>query len=411
MSDIQNNSTFCILPWLHFNVQTNGDAYPCCNIKRNEHTQLGNLHETSVDEVVNHANLRSLRRRMLNNEISLECSDCYETEASGCPSKRQRSNKDYQVFIDEAAKTGPDGSVANFKLRNLALHISNLCNFKCRTCGPNASTAWIPEMKQLNPFVYYTANGYANRNQPESLWKNLKHHLDSIDTLYFAGGEPLLLKEHYKILQFLAEKKMFHVKLTYNTNFSTLSSTEQSVIDLWNRFSYVFLSISLDGAGSRGEYIRKGLRWSEIFERREELRKKSPHVGIQISATLSVFNALHLPDLHAELVHKNFIKPNEFHISYLYESKMFSAQILPASLKQKAQKIYQDYDEVLNQYQSIHQIDTASIRQTFQMALGFILAKDQSELIPKFLKFTNNVDTLRSENFDQIFPELSDLKN
>ena len=67
---------------------------------------------------------------------------------------------------------------------------------------------WGPqkEAKIIRPF----------KNE-DKFWNTLEPYIDDVEVIYFAGGEPLIMEEHYRIIKRLVEKKMFHVKLKYNT--------------------------------------------------------------------------------------------------------------------------------------------------------------------------------------------------
>ena len=83
--------------------------------------------------------------------------------------------------------------------------------------------------------------------------------MDGLEEIYFAGGEPLIMEEHYRILKKLDERKMYHVRLKYNTNFSQMTFKKLDVMEIWNRFESVKIGASLDGMGKRGEYLRNCL--------------------------------------------------------------------------------------------------------------------------------------------------------
>jgi organic radical activating enzyme len=106
-----------------------------------------------------------------------------------------------------------------------------LCNLKCRSCGHIFSSQWYqdqaklagPEWKDRN-----TVLNYAGRTETD-MWTQLEPHLDYVEQIYFAGGEPLLMEEHYNILEELVKRKRFDVRLIYNTNFTHTDLKGRSV--------------------------------------------------------------------------------------------------------------------------------------------------------------------------------------
>jgi radical SAM protein with 4Fe4S-binding SPASM domain len=406
----EKGSAFCILPWLHFNLQTNGDIYACCDIERNENSRLGNLNQNTFEEVWNRPNLRALRVRMLNNIQTSECRGCYETESTGGISKRLRSNQTYKDHLPMVEKTRADGGLDDVCIRDMALHFANTCNFRCRTCGPESSSSWAQEIKMMAPDFFYKNQGYEHFKNKSQIANKLIDKIDHLETVYFAGGEPLLIEDHYRFLSALIEKKMYHTRLVYNTNFSDLYYKEYDLLKMWRLFPRVYLSISLDLDGTQGEYLRKGLRWENIYKNREELRAQCPHVEVEVNATLSVFNVLRLPEFHRELVLNNFIKINAFTINYLFTPNYFSAQILPDSAKKLAKIKYAAYDQHLRLIQDSDGINTDFIRNAFASAIQFVCHSDESHLLRAFREHVDQVDSFRSESFEKIFPELNALK-
>ena len=97
------------------------------------------------------------------------------------------------------------------------------------------------------------------------LWKELEPHFPSVQEIYFAGGEPLVMEEHYRILNRLVEMNRAHeVTIKYNTNFTNLQYKKTNVLDLWLLFKKVEVGASLDAYGERAEYIRSGCNWDDI---------------------------------------------------------------------------------------------------------------------------------------------------
>jgi hypothetical protein len=69
------------------------------------------------------------------------------------------------------------------------------------------------------------------------MWTQLEPHLDYVEQIYFAGGEPLLMEEHYRILDELVRRKRFDVRLIYNTNFTHTDLKGNSVFEYWKQLN------------------------------------------------------------------------------------------------------------------------------------------------------------------------------
>jgi len=237
----------------------------------------------------------------------------------------------------------------------------------------------------------------------DSLWRQLRPLLEEgIDEIRFAGGEPLVMEEHYRILDFLVAHKLTDVTLSYTTNFSTLRFQGRDVIDLWSRFREVKVTASLDGSGRRGEYLRKGLLWDAVVANRGEMLRRCPDVAFSIAVTLSLFNALHLPDFHREWVEKGYIGRDDFALNMLVAPKVYCIRVLPAALRQRVLESYRRHRE------NFLDADGSSARD-FAAAARFMEAQDCSELLPGFVAMTRRLDHLRGEDCREVFPELAAL--
>ena len=147
--------------------------------------------------------------------------------------------------------TLPDGRVENFRIFYLDIRFSSLCNFKCRVCNPMRSSSHELESKRIYGPAY--RNKYSNRPVvPQSYWREIESLLPDIEEVYFAGGEPLIMEEHYRLLNMLIKAGRFNVRLVYNTNFSVLTHKGVDVTRILDRFETVNIFASLYASGRRG---------------------------------------------------------------------------------------------------------------------------------------------------------------
>ena len=283
------------------------------------------------------------------------------------------------------------------------IRFSNVCNLRCRICNTQLSTALAAEARASSGFPAGGSPVQRPYADWEAFWRQLQPILeDGLEQISFLGGEPLIMEEHYRILDFLIARGRSDVRLQYNTNFSTLRFRGRDVIDLWSRFPNVIVCASLDGSGARGEYMRKGLKWEAAVANREEMLRRRPDVGFSIAATMSIFNALHLPDFHREWVEKGYVDHDGFQIAKLTGPECYCAQVLPAALKERVLESYWRHQERF--------LDAGSLAaHDFAAAAHFIQAQDHSGLLPEFVAMTRRLDQLRGEDCREVFPELAGL--
>ena len=222
---LMDSESFCMLPWIHLHAWPDGRAYPCC-LGVAKHP-VGNFKEKTMREIWNDEPMREMRRNMLDDKSCQECADCYEQEAAGFASMRNNSNKNFAQFIDSVDQTLPDGTYPDFQLHYWDVRFSNICQLKCRSCGSIFSSRWYDDDvklwgKELRPRV-----SFAGRHE-EDVWEQMQEHIPHLEQIYFAGGEPLIMEEHNRILKLLIEKGNTNVRLIYNTNLNELCYKKQS---------------------------------------------------------------------------------------------------------------------------------------------------------------------------------------
>lgn len=403
---LKDSKTFCMYPWTHLHAYPTGEVHPCCHAEWKV-PALGSARESSLEEIWNSPAQRALRRDMLTETPNPACSRCYEQEAAGFFSGRKSSNKHFGHNIGRVADTHEDGTVEKFEMIYWDIRFSNLCNLRCRTCGPTFSSQWYQDQVQLVGPDWAKNNKVLNiaGRDKNDMWQQLIPHLDHVEKIYFAGGEPLLMEEHYRILEELVQRGRFDVSLIYNTNFTHTQLKDRSVFEYWKLFDKVSVGASLDDSGARGEYIRKGTEWNVIESNRRQMLEICPDVDFYISPTLSILNVWHLPDFHRDWVEQGLIKPQDLNVNILQDGVHFRIDIAPQTYKDQIVEKYQAHLEWLR---PLDQLNRATVG--FESAIKYINAVDNTHLIDMFWRKTHELDNIRNENILDIIPELRALK-
>lgn len=393
---------FCIMPWIHLHAFPDGRAYPCC--LTNANNPVGNMNQQTMREIWNSDGMRELRLNMLEGRPSEACSRCYEQESHGFVSMRHSSSQNFGHNVALADTTNPDGSLDWFQLRYYDIRFSNLCNFRCRSCGGQFSSNWYDDEVRMYGELDRKKIMYAGRHE-EDMWEQMQEHIPHLEQIYFAGGEPLIMEEHYRLLNELIKREMFHVRLLYNTNFSQLRYKKQDVLELWKQFDSVSIGASLDGMGPRGEYIRKGTIWADIERNRERMLEVCPGIDFYVSPTLSIMNAYHLPDFHRDWVGKGFLRPQDLNVNILQDPMHYRIDVLPLDRKMRVQERYLEHLEWLRPQDHLGRATSG-----YESAIKFMFENDNSHLIRQFFLYTDRLDIVRDEKFDDIFPELRGMR-
>ena len=214
------------------------------------------------------------------------------------------------------------------------------------------------------------------------------------------------MKEHWKVLDELVKREMFHVRLIYNTNFSELKFKGRDVLEMWKLFDCVSVGASLDGSYSRGEYIRKGQNWKETVENRERMLEICPNVDFYVSSTVSMMNVLHITDFHKEWVKLGLLRPMDWNINILQHPFRYRVDVLPSHLKEQAKAKLEEHISWLEPLDSLTRATSG-----YRGVINFMMQQDGTNQLPDFFKNNNLIDKVRNEDFFKIFPELTDLKN
>jgi radical SAM protein with 4Fe4S-binding SPASM domain len=402
---LKESKTFCIYPWIHLHAYPTGEAYPCCHAEMGV-GQVGNCRSNTLKEIWNSPKQRQLRLDMLSETKNPACARCYEQEESGFFSGRKSANKHHGHNIAEIYTTDDPGANDGFAMTYWDIRFSNLCNLKCRSCGHIFSSQWYQDQARLAGGDWKDRNtvlNYAGRTETD-MWSQLEPHLDYVEQIYFAGGEPLLMVEHYNILEELVKRGRFDVRLIYNTNFTHTDLKGRSVFEYWKQFKSVAVGASLDGSGKYGEYIRKGTDWGQVYANRVEMISVCPNVDFYISPTLSIMNAWHLPDFHREWVSAGLIRPQDLNVNILQDPTYYRIDIAPAEYKARIQQKYQHHIEWLREHDPLQRATTG-----FESAIKFMNATDNTHLIDTFWRKTHELDGIRNERCLDIIPELRAL--
>lgn len=403
---LSESKTFCMYPWIHLHAYPTGDAYPCCHAEMGV-GKVGSCRTNTLEEIWNSDSMQQLRMDMLNETPNAACGRCYEQEESGFFTGRQSANKHHGHHIDRVHDTQNDGTYDEFKMTYWDIRFSNLCNLSCRSCGHIFSSSWYQDQIKLAGPSYKEQNSvlnYAGRTETD-IWEQLEPHLDYVEQVYFAGGEPLLMEEHYHILEELLKRGRTDVRLIYNTNFTHTDLKGKSVFEYWKQFRSVAVGASLDASGARGEYIRKGTDWAVVEQNRRDMLAICPEVDFYISPTLSIMNAMHLPDFHRDWVEKGLLKAQDLNVNILQDPAVYRIDIATPEYKQQ---IKEKFEAHLKWLRPLDQLNRATVG--FESAINYLESTDNSNLIPKFWNKTQQLDEIRKENILDIIPELKALK-
>jgi len=402
----KDSKSFCILPFVHSHLNTEGDVFPCCiSWDAQRSTQIGYLKDNTLEELFNSDKMKQLRLDLAAGKRRPDfCDACYKREDNGFVSARHGNNLDYlDVEDDIVASMHEDGYLEPI-IKSWDIRFSNLCNLKCRTCGSVYSTTWAQEDAKFNGFSEYKQINSIPEGDPDPL----DNQYDNVDKIYFAGGEPLIMPEHFRVLQKIIDSGRAHkVKLLYNTNMTKLNYNKHDLIEYWKEFKVVVLGASIDAMGDRADYIRNGVKWSNIEKNLKTLSeaiKKYPNINIHMAPTVSILNVHSLADTHRYFVENEYIpSTSSIVLNMLLGPTWFEIRNLPNVLKEEVKEKLRDHISWL-----IEKDTRQDVVESFESILTYI-DNDASETdVMKFVQETRRVDARRDQNFPDTFPEYAE---
>lgn len=393
---------FCMAPWVHMSVWQTGDAYPCCIYHWD--MPIDNISRNGLKGAWNSEKMRELRLRMLANEPSEGCAKCINYDKQGIISYRHKMNTEYAHHYNLVESTNSDGSVDKLNLAYFDIRFSNLCNMKCRSCGPHFSSKWAedingkPEIVEINH---------------KHMWDEIEETLPTVEEIYFTGGESLFMPQHYRLLDMLIEKNL-KPRLTYNSNATRLSLKGKHIKDYWKHFDNIFFCVSCDQIGKKAEYTRNGQSWNTVYENlcwiRDNFKQGYDNgVVIQPNPTISVLNVSDLREILNFLFDNNLATDYDINMNnLLIGPEWLSCTILPKHLKEIAEHNLQELKNDISKRKMYPQ-RREFLNSGIDNVINYMNSRDDTHLIPQFRKEMQNLDLIRGENFLKVFPELKDL--
>ncbi|MEN0001551.1 MAG: twitch domain-containing radical SAM protein [Pseudomonadota bacterium] len=391
---------FCILPWVNLHIATTGSISPCCEFDG----EISNLSDSTLPQAWDSAALTQIREAFTAGTIPEACRKCVDREASEGASLRTQSNGRFSDWLDKIAEADDPMHIAPKAPAAYDLRFSNLCNFKCRSCWHGASSKWYADGKAIGVTMADKAEIVSFASVDDFLGQ-IGAGLGHVESIYFAGGEPLIMPEHYALLERLVALGRTDVHLSYNTNMSRTAFRDQSIFALWKHFPKLDVTASVDARGARGAFVRSGFDWENFVANVGALRREVPHADIKFGITVSVLNALELTTLIEALIDACDAPYSAFDLHSLQDPPIYRTQILPARLKAQMARDVTAFVGTLNQSDP----DFDALSEKLAGIVRYMQADDLSYLQRKFARMSGKLDDLRGEDSAAVMPELADV--
>jgi organic radical activating enzyme len=387
------------------------------------------VHDIPLDEVKKNPSAlhntsfkKQQRKMMLKGERPSECDYCWRIEdlPGEHISDRHVKSNDYWAK-DKLEQVAEMPWYRNVLPTYVEVSFSRVCNFKCTYCAPTFSSAWTAEMLQYGHFPTESRHQSLEENQlsaaesapyVEAFWKWWPKLYPGLRVFRVTGGEPLLSKDTFKVIDEIAAhpEPNKNLELAFNSNLGVPSHLVEKMCHgvsgllKTEKIKSFRLYVSLDTWGEQAEYIRSGLNLQLFCKNLETVMQLLPEIEITFMCT---YNALSVPNFKKFLMQLVEWKKKQkvlLDISYLRHPQLLSVKLLPPSyakdmresLEYMKQQKFTDYE--INKLQRVidyFENDSESFYADF-------FRKD-------FVAYFEEIDRRRNVSFAKTFPELRSL--
>lgn len=413
------SKTFCMHPFTGLATREDGAICVCCRSH-----PIGFIDKENLEDIWNGPTMKRIRKQVLSGQQPKECEPCFSLENQGVESLRQRHiggkipEARINMYPDAVSKMREDFSMP-FEIPTMELKLNNLCNLKCRMCHPMDSTSWNDwsQVKEFylkeNNIMYDIIAVHDLENKPfldkfqdsPEWWAALEKNLPYFRRVEFAGGEPLMDPQHYRILDML-QPYAHQIEIKYATNLTTLGINKgRTVHEYWPNFRSVAVNVSLDGMGNVYEYIRGNASWDQVVQNIKEIQK-FPNISRIVGAvTVQVSNVLVLDKMVEYFLNDLGIV---FHTHRVEYPKILSAQVLPAKLKALAIQRLHDVSYRLKEFKLVKEYPELLDYTLGQIQdnINYLRARDQHEKWDDCIEFNHRLDATRRQCFEEVTPEV-----
>lgn len=441
--------SFCVLPWIHLATRPNGDMRLCCTANASgagEDHEVG-LVKTNDGQIVNFGKInpmqawnsdymKDVRTKMIQGRVPRSCKGCFNEESQGVVSKRIWETGSWEQdegydLAELVRQTGEDGTVQE-KLSYLDLRLGHTCNIKCVMCSPHDSSKWISDWQKLYPKLEsnevkmqmrWDKKEFNNYWYEKGLfWDEINSQIPNLRQVYFAGGEPLMIKEHKLFIEeIIRQGYQDKILLRYNSNGILV---DDELISLWKKFKKVKFAVSIDASYERDEYIRFPTKFRDVERTLHLLDDTDDNIHVSIATAVQIFNIKHLPAFIKWKLSQRFKKINIGSVSgvqmggglinmhLVHIPTFLNITILPKEDKKEVEELFEDFRWWLWKHyrndEDFWQINPSGWRK-WEAILNHMNSRDNSHLLPSFKEYVNKLDAIRGLTAGKVFPELRHL--
>lgn len=449
---------FCLAKWTQVTMHLHNGTTHSCHHPVPHKVTLEEI-ERNPTALHNSTKKKQARKEMLEGKRPYECNYCWNVEDNS------------QSFSDRVFKSSEPWSEPyfdeiknmswrdNFNPKYVEVSFSNTCNFKCAYCGPEYSSKWMEEINQYGGYnLSIDYNGIErleqNKTKPykhsehnpyvDAFWNWWPELYGTLDTFRITGGEPLLSKDTWGVLDYIikTETPNKNLKLSINSNLGVTDDLIDRFIEKVSkilnegRVKELILFTSCDAFGKQAEYVRYGLDFDKLFFNIDKILTELPKVTVVIMSTFNIFSIFSYEKLIRK-VHSFKLKHHNnerfwnsaliLDTSYLRYPDFLGFRLLKGYLNVEYYNRCEKFMKFNSTYRSLNSFEPQSV-----LDVGFSMkeiekltrikdifisdANSKDRVFHReqqdFLKFIREYEKRRHVKCEDFFPELTDfIKN
>jgi sulfatase maturation enzyme AslB (radical SAM superfamily) len=429
-------SNFCILPFLHKAIDSNGDFKPCCIADPHQDAsgKVLNINDIPVDDFVKSQDNINFKNSFRQNQRHQACQNCWDIDDLQGESHRKRvmgffmrkSWESGETVLYEKFKDFFDDKLEWAEVQqeldkietpwDLEIEPGTTCNFKCHFCGPYASSSWQSDHMML----YETSKEDVSKFTKQGHWA-LNSEMWNSSVLYnarkfhFMGGEPMLIDAHFKFLNKLADKpNAEEIIISYNTNASVLPPME-TLTNSYKKFKTVRVAFSIDAIEDRFHYQRYPGDWNQAVDNMSTwVTTLYDNIEAKIDPGWSILNLLYMGELilwanEFKIKHNLSVKQFDFDGHYYFGPFYCPQTLRPEQKELFKEKMTQDINMLRNSDLDARMLDRAET--TYTNMVNHMMSADKwtEEIEKRRNHRILGLDRIRNQKLVDYEPELNEI--
>jgi len=429
--------SFCAAKWLQTTLYLQTGFNHSCHHPTPHKIPLEELKE-NYRALHNTKFKKEQMQKMLDGVRPKECDYCWKVE--------DMKNVSDRIFKTAEPWAWPlipkilESGTADINPSYLEISFSNVCNLKCAYCSPEISSKWAEEIKRFGPYPTSQSTGtlqpmYNHKDYNpyvEAFWEWWPELSKNLTNLRLTGGEPLMSKDVWALLDKLDNDPDLNPELTLGINTNLM--VDRKAIDrlikvctsIAPRINQIQLFTSNEATGAQAEYTRYGLNYNEWLTNLDYLIQNMPENSfVGIMTTINILS-LSTIDLFLEdmlSLRRKYFKSHSnnniiLSINYLRHPPFLHPELAPTDVKlttiKKLETMIEKYKDGRQLYSNgTYDILYPSDIEKINMICNLLrsLVKQDSTILSDFYKFVTEYDRRKNTNFDATFPELIEFKN